>query len=692
MALTVQLRRIIATEINASTSEQYLDTQKTQERLAQDIQQGNDVIIRQVGHCADELHTRVDRIEEQVGHSREMIISRVDQISNGLSGTNLEASTEDRITQIDRLIERRFRKLAADQDHQMQLRDMQSEHRFRHLEQVFRAIIAPPVITHAMKQSSRLGYNNTTDTDMNNQQQQVQSYPTSSCHTSCRCKCHRNGHHYTNWSLRGFGSTIGSVMFQFQAGSTSTCGKRHFRRVAVTYTFPTWLFHATVSASVSDRSGSPELNLRIFRRVAKRAHMLEYVERGDLQAVKDALMRKHSSIHDVWHMNGRTALHLAVACPKFQRYELRFLDLVQLLLAEGADLFQQDDFGQSPCQQIIQLLYINGTLPKLFRNRLESVLPMNRMIEFCGFTNLHKAVLGITNVKISSEYLRSRMDTCELNAVDGSGKTALVYASAKGNIAALEALLAAGATPEWITPKSSLQPFVWVRRDGYLKIIQMWLDAGADMTAKDGTNFTALHYVCNSRRDANSNNGKDGKFLRLVSQILAQGADRYALDNHGCSALDQSVSNDSASIAGFLLKMGLSPDHQDKEGTNALGHAIYWNSCESTAVLLRHGTDLDIIDNYGDGILHYLGRWGKVGMMNVFIEQQVSGLDIASRNNEGYTPIQLFDSRDDSTDVELRDKFWEVLNTVSGVQRDVVGQNDSDCESEQFFDASEGFG
>lgn len=680
--LILKSSRTITTEIKASVDQQHMNTQKIGDILAHE----KHAIISSVENCTEKLSTRAATIEDQISRSRDEIISHVNQISSVSSPNSLDASAiAQRLTQNDRLIEQRFRHFVAEQDLRMQMRDAQSEQRFRHLERVFRTVVAPSVVAHA-----------TTDRASSSERP---DFCVASGTTCCgRDTFPRN----TNWSLCGFKSSIGSVVFKFQGiiSAPTASAKRHVR-VGIIYTFPAWLFHAAVSVSFSDLSGSPEMNLRILRRVQLRANILSHAQRGDIEAIKNVLVRRHSSIHDVSHVDGRSALHFAVELPLcgFPNPEDRFLSLIRLLLAEGADFLQVDDSGRSPCTHIIKLLYAHpaGVMPRPFCNRLESALPMSRIVEYCGFTRLHKAVLGITEATISPQYLLRSGISEVVDAIDDLGQTALSYASARGDVATVKALLEAGAATN--CPASSVQPLAYACRHGNLAVVRMLLAAGADVNTRGRRGSTALLFACTCDRprpgDQTSKHARaeDAKSrLQIVHQLLAHGADRYALNVNENSALDQAVSSDTgAPVAEFLMEKGLDPDHQDRDGTNALANAIYWDACESAFILLRHGTDLSILDNVGDGILHYLARYGKVEMMNVFIRSDlVSSLDTRPRNHEGRTPLQLFDDREDSTNVMLRDTFWELLRTAAlRAKPGVVEGGYVDCEGDEFFDAFE---
>lgn len=186
---------------------------------------------------------------------------------------------------VENSIERNLRWFSEAQLAQMQLRDARSERMFSHLEQVFRTVTATPIV------SPSTAYYNTTKPDHAHlspeRGRQVNDYEPDTGHAvgqmyerSCICRCHRSGHPNTikRWRLWGFQHILGSVAFTFRSrlGSRScniaACKSSHNNNnnttwIAMTYTIPTWLLHAALSVTYSGRTGSPEVILRVLRRV-----------------------------------------------------------------------------------------------------------------------------------------------------------------------------------------------------------------------------------------------------------------------------------------------------------------------------------------------------------------------------------------------------------------------------------------
>lgn len=248
-------------------------------------------------------------------------------------------------------------------DAQIQKRNVHNEQRFRHLEGVF-STMEMQIQGQNAHNEQRLGHlegvlpSGSSSQESNNitvvsrpMAPRVTGISTYNCDFSCRCRCHLNSDvKVANWHLSAFKSTLGSLAFIFTGRrgtrkpcSIPSCVARHDSTwYRATYTFPSWLFHAAVSAKFTNSNGNPELLLRVLRRVDSEHYtsMFMCVARGDLRTIETALRRGEGSILDVAADRGISLLAAAFAWRRF--------DIVELLLREGADMFQV--CGRRPVQ------------------------------------------------------------------------------------------------------------------------------------------------------------------------------------------------------------------------------------------------------------------------------------------------------------------------------------------------------
>lgn len=262
----------------------------------------------------------------------------------------------------------KFRHMQEVMDEQTQTRDVHNEQKFRHLEAVFKTVTttltsqdpATAQLVPAyprwseMPRRGRVGtprqghstvvtaQDLSSPTAVRPPDTRMGRMPTGNCKTSCRCRCHLSRSvSVANWGLYGFKSTLGSFSFiftgrlnsQIPCNVNSCRGRQASKHYHATYTFPSWLLHATISAVFTDVNGGPELVLRVLRRDrGEYAGLFGYITRGEMDNVKRLLQRREGSVLDVFEHDGTSVLGHAY---KWQRF-----NILELLLQEGADIFQ----------------------------------------------------------------------------------------------------------------------------------------------------------------------------------------------------------------------------------------------------------------------------------------------------------------------------------------------------------------
>lgn len=519
------------------------------------------------------------------------------------------------------------------------------------------------------------------------------------CPPSCTCMCHSRAH-IGRGALSGFKSAFGSFTFIFNTrSSTITCSdpacvSRRGQYLQIMYSFPTWLFHAAISATLKDwTTGSPELLLRVHRRIdasmmSTYTSIFGYITRGDIDTVKTILSRREASVYDVAGIAGVSMLYHAL--------RLRQMDVVELLLCEGADVFQLDDAGLGPYHEAIQVMYTSAGAAN--EHKLRSMLPMDSIMEAAQLTNLHKIAMRILYSSVA-DYVAS-YGYNDVNAGDSNNQTPLFYASAQGNVSVVQALLQAGAHPDgvpqqsWSSSSSSTSVLSWTplsmaARNGHLDVVQLLLNAGAQANIRSKHNRTALHECSPTRGDTSAQE----TFLDIAACLLAHGADLDVVDNYGSTVLDTTCIRDHARVAAFFIEQGIDTTHRDWEGSNALDNCINFGSLDCTALLLglgRERSGVANIDDNGLSTLHYVATTGSVELMKLFLKSGFCGLDAELKDNQGRTALDIFNGRLDVTE-DLRDTFTRLLSSMSTPDAIGAGSRDSDSDSEspEFFDADE---
>ena len=129
--------------------------------------------------------------------------------------------------------------------------------------------------------------------------------------------------------------------------------------------------------------------------------------------------------------------------------------------------------------------------------------------------------------------------------------------------------------------------FLEAVRSGHLAMVELMLDHGADIKAKDLYGSTALMTAAST-----------GNAL-VVKYLLKTGADIKPSDNSGASALMRAAIGNHDNIIDILLTAGAEIEHKNNEGMTALIHATQLELLEAVQTLLDNGADINATDNYG---------------------------------------------------------------------------------------------
>lgn len=500
---------------------------------------------------------------------------------------------------------------------------------------------------------------------------------------SCRCDCHttRGSPKSSRWGLVAFKSTLGLFSLYFsgtnmvgkdsRACTVAECEYRCSRptTVKVVYTFPTWLFHAAITAVFSNRHGAPEMLLRVVRRIhnsdVDQWSLIRDIRVGNIQSVRRALQTRQITIFDVMGRDGMSLLNVAVL-------DLQ-LDAFKLLIQAGADIFQEDDNGRAPYRDVLTHIYARSDVPLQYRQELEASVPMDQIIEAAELSDLHKAVMGINYLQLE-EFLPSVVD---VNAVDVFGRTALWYASSVGDASTVRALLATGALPD-LGPDQG--PLHIAARYGHHEVVCLLLEAGAEVDP--GPKWLSKPLVL----------AATGGSYDIVADLIRHGANVNACDKQGSVALHLAAGRNYVDIIELLVEAGANINCRDCSDDVPLMEALCYNAVEAALLLLRLGADYNIPNDAKWGVLHHLGGFSSLKTIRTFTEMAhlLAGSDTKAQDIHGKTAMQVCIERESRNrdagtgDSEMMAAFAKLLKAVEAVDYNQV----SDCE-EEFFDAEQ---
>lgn len=628
----------------------------------------------------EHIDNKINGISSQIHHLTVETMQR-DGALSGRTAPSPSAAYSSRTSQLD-------------QAEGAEIRDDHNESRFRHLEELFANATSPTLAT-PQTSSDGLPFEMTPPSN-------------SILKPGCACRCHNHRHLTKSRDLRltTFRTALGSLSFGFSsqvspqvACDMKTCRRTRAKWMKITYTLPTWLFHATITSVFSNTTGPVEFVLRVCRRVPPDSAVLStsihgYIGRGNIEHVKLMLQAKEGAVTDIKGDIGRGVLHLALLRKNFE--------MTKLLCQEGADWFQEQDDGVAPYQYALRLLFANPRMSETDRHLLQSLMPFDIAVDRAELSDLHLVVMRINCLNLG-EFLQLR--SCPVNICDSQGKTPLYYAAAMGDTAAVQTLLEAGAEPDFCGSRKMVErPLHAACQFGHIDIMKMLVTAGANVNVPDSFQRTPLMVLSTKHSDDTTwiKRRQDEVAVGIADYLIQHGADVHAEDQQQDTALDHIASMNLAVLGEHLLTHHhhINMEHFDWEGSTALGNAVAFRSLDMIKVLLRHGANTKVADGKGLTILHYVAIFGNLDVVRLFIRLAetgvVSGLDLnpAAVSHANVTPLQTLDARLDVSK-HMRELFQRLLDILGRPSPDMdrgmdPGEQATNCiEQELFYDASD---
>jgi ankyrin repeat protein len=281
---------------------------------------------------------------------------------------------------------------------------------------------------------------------------------------------------------------------------------------------------------------------------------------------------------------------------------------------------------------------------------------------------LHKIVLGLFPSSLTTQL---DLSTAQINTIDANGRTCLSWAAARGEVTALNTLLAHGADPRIVDMEGNPPIFHAIRAES-LPCVSSLISSTVNLRTVDVFGGTALHIAC-----AASDNPAMLKVLVEEGHI-----DMNAIDYDGDTALNYAARARFDNNARFLLDAGADPNIANVAGETVLHMAIYWNALGILEELVIRGIDFRLVNSRGETLLHTVASHFDSQILKILRRAtSLKDVDPYAVNIDGHTCIdRLTTDGDEIGSAERVTAFQEFLN---GIGNDV--ESDNDC----FEDAAE---
>jgi len=385
--------------------------------------------------------------------------------------------------------------------------------------------------------------------------------------------------------------------------------------------------------------------------------------------------------------DNRSALHVAVY--------MGHMDLVSILLANGALVNQQDSFGRGILSTVLFSTVSNSQLQL---NITQTLIKHNADLNQCDNEQKTPLILAVLENNISFIDLLIQ-NNADMDAIDSDGHTAITYAVKHNYSHLVDFLLTQNAATHILDregrsilslacsvgAKESLRllmdrgldemhrdNFGWTPLHeaayaGYLDIAEMLLSYGSEIDACDNDGKTSLYYACqqgnldivkllvNNYLPANvnlkSHQGQTPFRVACIENKLAvcefllketRTVEINYLDADGRTTLYCLVcSNEktNSELIRLLLDHGASANTVDTDGRTCLHVAAALGDLDTFCLLLKYQSNLEAVDNNGSTPLLTAAWNDRLSIIKYLLDEQVCRID--HQDNQGATALSI---------------------------------------------------
>lgn len=229
-----------------------------------------------------------------------------------------------------------------------------------------------------------------------------------------------------------------------------------------------------------------------------------------------------------------------------------------------------------------------------------------------------------------NSYLPSMQESFKsflLHSKDGTGRSPLAYAAAKGQISSFRILLAAGADISCRSSdgKTVLHHAAW---GGHLAMVSLLLSYGLSPNEKDDRGATPLYCAAEKGHS------------EVARCLLEAGADPDAAndDDNEVTPLRRAAACGHIGVIIVLREFKANMNLASKTGNNALHDAAWNGRTEAIKVLVAAGADVSAKDNHKWTALHYAADHGHTDCINAL---WALGADVSAKTGDRWTPLRL---------------------------------------------------
>ncbi|XP_054265085.1 serine/threonine-protein phosphatase 6 regulatory ankyrin repeat subunit B-like [Macrosteles quadrilineatus] len=236
-----------------------------------------------------------------------------------------------------------------------------------------------------------------------------------------------------------------------------------------------------------------------------------------------------------------------------------------------------------------------------------------------GWTPVHHAAAEDTRNECLKELLTHK--SADINAQTFLDQTPLYVASERNCVKNVKLLLEQKKCNINLGGMGNMTPLHVACCDGNVLIAKQLIEFGAEVNAKDYTNYTPLHAIVDSHT---FNRGGDNICYDICKRLLENGCNPDVIDLNGNHPFHLACYNGLFKCAYFLLSVSKQNDLinlKNRDEQTPLMSAVLSRNVPLVEYLLDQGADVNIADSMTDTALHHAATTGDFGLFSLILRE-----------------------------------------------------------------------
>lgn len=226
------------------------------------------------------------------------------------------------------------------------------------------------------------------------------------------------------------------------------------------------------------------------------------------------------------------------------------------------------------------------------------------------------------------------------NLLNNSGYSALYVSVRNNRQEVLKTLLKSVSVDINTANKNGWTPLMEAVFDGNIAAVQALINAGADLNLKQKDGWTALHFTANKIE-----NGKRTNDVKIAELLLKANANTELVNTSNNTPLYLAASNKRHDVLNTLIKYKANLNVSTENGVTPLMEAVFEGDLIAVKALVNAGANLNLQTNKGWAALHYTANALERGnrkqdaeIINVLLSKNPN---LNLKTDAGYTPLHL---------------------------------------------------